>query len=181
MKDLYSYLVNNNPPNSIYTFSSKKLFWDWKQEIKQHKTVSLKPAILIFVGFDGTVLHIGSTELVKTYIGVIRGVHGNEVAQEIRKLTETHLTTNDLKSLIDSRIASKELRDTNGYIPSILSLTGITTSNNKARQFITDGAITINGIKVTNPESYITPDELIGDFIVVHFAKKLYKVKLIFK
>jgi len=79
MKDLYSYLVNNNPPNSIYTFSSKKLFWDWRQEIKQHKTISLKPAILIFVGFDGTVLHIGSTELIKTYLRVIRSFDGKHV------------------------------------------------------------------------------------------------------
>jgi hypothetical protein len=79
MKDLYSYLVNNNPPNSIYTFSSKKLFWDWRQEIKQHKTVSLKAAILIFVGFDGTVLHIGSTELIKTYLRVIRSLDGKHV------------------------------------------------------------------------------------------------------
>ena len=74
MKNLYDYLVTNNPPENVYTFSSKKLFWDWRQEIKQNKIVSLKAAILIFVGFDETVLYIGSTELVKSYVKMLKGV-----------------------------------------------------------------------------------------------------------
>ena len=79
MQDIYSYLCSNNDPNNIYTFSSKKLFWDWKEEIKEHKTLLLKSAILVFVGFNKSVLYVGSTELVKTYINVIRAVNGLQI------------------------------------------------------------------------------------------------------
>ena len=53
--------------------------------------------------------------------------------------------------------------------------TGIVKSRREAREFISNGAITLNGTKVTDVEAVITPQDAIGGkYVVVRRGKKNY-------
>lgn len=112
---------------------------------------------------------------------VTRFVHGQEALDEAIQITEA-LFTGEVQNLSASQIAQgfKNMPQaasprTEANIAVWLVDTGIVKSRREAREFITNGAITLNGQKITDTEATVTPDIAIGNqYIVVRRGKKNY-------
>ena len=112
---------------------------------------------------------------------VTRFVHGQEALDEAIQITEA-LFTGEVQNLSASQIAQgfKNMPQaasprTEANIAVWLVDTGIVKSRREAREFITNGAITLNGQKITDTEATVTPDLAIGNqYIVVRRGKKNY-------
>ena len=112
---------------------------------------------------------------------ITRFVHSQEALDEAQKITEA-LFTGDIKSLNAKQIEQGfknmpqfECDDQAENIAVWLVDSGIVESRRQAREFIENGAITINGDKYTDTEQEITKDMAIGGkYYVVRRGKKNY-------
>lgn len=112
---------------------------------------------------------------------VTRFVHGQEALDEALQITEA-LFTGEVQHLSVAQIEQgfKNMpQSTSTSEPTNLAVwlvdTGIVKSRREAREFITNGAITINGEKITDVEFDISPAQAIGNkYIIVRRGKKNY-------
>lgn len=112
---------------------------------------------------------------------VTRFVHGQDALDEALQITEA-LFTGEVQHLSASQIEQgfKNMpRSTSPLEASNLAVwlveTGIVKSRREAREFITNGAILINGQKITDVDSTIAPSDAIGGkYIIVRRGKKNY-------
>lgn len=112
---------------------------------------------------------------------VTRFVHGQEALDEAIKITEA-LFTGEVQNLSANQIAQGFKNMPQATSPRAeaniaiwLVDTGIVKSRREAREFITNGAITLNGVKVTDTEATVTPELAIDNqYIVVRRGKKHY-------
>ena len=112
---------------------------------------------------------------------IITDLHGSDEYDKAVKLADK-LFNNDIKGLSSKDIDDvffgqdkiKVLDDTN--IVDLLVNEGIVSSKREAREFITNGAITINGDKVTDLEYNIKNDFIDDKYIVLRRGKKNYYV-----
>lgn len=111
---------------------------------------------------------------------VISDLHGEEAYEEAVKISES-LFSGDIKNFTESEIkaAFKGLEpftiseDTN--IVDLLVNNGVCSSKREAREFVSNGSITLNGEKVTDTEMIITMDNcLVGKYIIIRRGKKKY-------
>ncbi|WP_442604424.1 tyrosine--tRNA ligase [Paenibacillus sp. KN14-4R] len=114
-------------------------------------------------------------------------VHSEEALKQAQKITEA-LFSGDIKSLTADEIeqgfkdmptfhASKETKNIIDWLVDL----GVEPSKRQAREDITNGAITLNGDKVTDVNMDVTVDNSFdGRFIIIRKGKKNYNlVKLI--
>ena len=96
--------------------------------------------------------------------GVTEVVHGKENAKAVINLTET-LFSND-----PSKFTTDEIKEFAAYLPTVkkgttlidaLTASALAESKTKAREFIKQGAISVNGTKVTDEEAVIKQTALI--------------------
>ena len=110
---------------------------------------------------------------------VITFIHGKEAYDEAIKISEA-LFSGDIKSL-----TAKEIEMGFNDLPSIegkgqtliqgLVEAKLASSNREAREFIKNGAVLINGEKVTDMEFVLDKTNAIEErFIVIRRGKKLY-------
>lgn len=114
-------------------------------------------------------------------------VHSEEALKQAQKITEA-LFSGDIKSLTADEIEQgfKDMptfhafKETKNIIDWLVDL-GVEPSKRQAREDITQGAITLNGDKVTDINMDVTVDNAIdGRFIIIRKGKKNYNlVKLI--
>lgn len=112
---------------------------------------------------------------------VTRFVHGQEALDEAIKITEA-LFTGEVQNLSANQIAQGFKNMPQATSPRAeaniavwLVDTGIVKSRREAREFITNGAITLNGVKITDTEATVTPELAIDNqYIVVRRGKKHY-------
>ena len=113
---------------------------------------------------------------------VITDLHGEEAFEEAVRISQA-LFSGDIKSFTgsDVEIAFKGLtpfeinEDLN--IVDLLVNNNICSSKREAREFITNGSITLNGEKVTELDMIITKDVCIDSkYIIVRRGKKKYSV-----
>lgn len=108
-------------------------------------------------------------------------VHGSQALSEAKTITEA-LFSGQVQDLTASQIEQGfknmphfDAKDTGQGLAVWLVDTGIVPSRRQAREFINNGAIAINGEKVTDPEAPMTKDLAIGGkYIIVRRGKKAY-------
>lgn len=113
---------------------------------------------------------------------VITDLHGSDAYEEAVRISES-LFSGDIKSFTESQIndAFKGLEpfkineDTN-FIDLLVN-NGVCSSKREAREFISNGSISLNGEKVTDLEFLITKDVCIGSkYIIIRRGKKKYYI-----
>lgn len=112
-----------------------------------------------------------------------RFVHGEERLEQAKKITAA-LFTGDIKSLTADEIEQgfKEMptfqatKETKNIVDWLVDV-GIEPSKRQAREDITNGAISMNGERVTDLSLEVTPDDAFdGRFIIIRKGKKNYSL-----
>jgi len=110
---------------------------------------------------------------------VIKDLHGEEECKKAIKITET-LFSGDIKSLseeelVDAMSGVDTYNSTSKNIVDLLVDTGILSSKREAREFVTNGSISLNGEKVTDLEMLVNKEtSLYNKYIVIRRGKKKY-------
>jgi len=109
---------------------------------------------------------------------VITFIHGKEAYDQAIKISEA-LFSGNVKELTAKEIEMgfNDLPSVEGGKSLVDSLIDarLATSKREAREFIKNGAVLVNGDKITDTEYELTADKAIeGKFIVVRRGKKLY-------
>ena len=109
---------------------------------------------------------------------VITFIHGEEAYNEAIKISEA-LFSGDVKALSADEIEMgfNDLPTVNGGSSLVDTLIDarLATSKREAREFIKNGAVLVNGDKITDLEYVLSADKAIeGRFIVIRRGKKLY-------
>jgi len=163
--ELYQYLINVDDEMvidylKIFTFLSVEEILELEKKHKEHP--ELREA-------HKTLAH-----------EIIRDLHGEESYLEAVKISES-LFSGDIKNFTAKEVetAFKGLdsfevsEDAN--VVDLLVNSGVCSSKREAREFVTNGSITINGEKVTDLEFVLTKDKCIeSKYIVIRRGKKKY-------
>ena len=107
---------------------------------------------------------------------VITFLHGKEEYNKAVKMSEA-LFSGDIKSLTKEEIeicfkGVPEVTITSLNLLDTLIQSKICSSKREAREFITNGAISINGDKITDPSYELTDKDFIEDAIIIKRGKK---------
>ena len=113
---------------------------------------------------------------------VITFVHGHEAYEEAVKITEAlfngkvrDLTAHQIKDAFNGIDPFKVSEDT--LLVDVLVNNEICSSKREAREFITNGSITVNDEKITDVGFMVTKDVCIdGKFIIIRRGKKNYYI-----
>lgn len=73
-EDIYSFLKSNHPEDNIELYSTKKLNWDFVEDINS-KYQRREAGLLVFQAWDNTILFIGYTDYIQHRIRDIRTVY----------------------------------------------------------------------------------------------------------
>ncbi len=112
-----------------------------------------------------------------------RLIHGEDSLQQAIKITEA-LFSGDVRSLSASEIEqgfkdvpSFSAVDTDGNLVDLLVAAKISPSKRQAREDIANGAVTVNGERITDP-SYVLEesDRIEGQFTIIRRGKKKYSL-----
>ena len=111
---------------------------------------------------------------------VITFLHGKEEYNKAVKMSEA-LFSGDIKSLTKEEIeicfkGVPEVTITSLNLLDTLIQSKICSSKREAREFITNGAISINGDKITDPSYELTDKDFIEDDIIIKRGKKNYYI-----
>lgn len=113
---------------------------------------------------------------------VTKFVHGEKLMKEAERISDTlfggdikSLSTADLEMLFN-RIPSKEITAAEKPLVDLLVETEIEPSKRQAREDLNNGALMVNGEKLSDAEYVIKPAESFfdGEFIVIRRGKKNY-------
>jgi tyrosyl-tRNA synthetase len=110
-----------------------------------------------------------------------RLVHGEEGLTAAQRISEalfsgdiSQLTEDDFGQLKQDGMPSCSL-ETSGSLVEALVISGLAQSNKMAREFIGNGAVTVNGQKVTDPAAELTWDDAFyGQYFLLKRGKKLF-------
>ena len=113
---------------------------------------------------------------------VITFIHGEDAYNEAVKISEA-LFSGDIKSLTAAQIEmgfgdlpSVEGKDDSTLVDTLIEAR-LASSKREAREFIKNGAVLVNGDKVTDIEAKLGKNDAIeGRFIVLRRGKKLYAI-----
>jgi tyrosyl-tRNA synthetase len=111
---------------------------------------------------------------------VIKFLHGEEAYQQALKISKA-LFSGDIKSLTKEEIQMgfndlplNEIEE-GSLLVDVLIQAGLAKSKRESREFITNGAVLVNGDKCTDLTKTLTKAEAIGQtYIVIRRGKKLY-------
>lgn len=163
--ELYQYLINTDDSMcesylKIFTFLSPE---EIMEVVKKHN--------------EEPHLRLAQKTLAKE---IITDLHGKEEYDKAVKISEA-LFSGNVKD-IDTNLIGKVFKDvpnsdmkSDKNIVDLLVDTNICSSKREAREFITTGAISINGDRITDLDTIITKDNSIDNkYIIVRRGKKKY-------
>jgi tyrosyl-tRNA synthetase len=110
---------------------------------------------------------------------VIKDLHGEEEANKAIKITEA-LFSGDIKSLteeelVDAMAGVDTYNSGSKNIVDLLVDTGILSSKREAREFISNGSISLNGEKVNDLEMVVNKEtSLYNKYVIIRRGKKKY-------
>lgn len=115
---------------------------------------------------------------------VTRLVHGEEGLASSERITEAlfsgdlaSLTETDLAQLAQDGLPTTELEASEQTIVEVLTQSELAKSNKMAREFIGNGAVSVNGEKVADSEVVLKKeDALFGKYSVIKRGKKLFNL-----
>ena len=124
-------------------------------------------------------LRIAQKELAKQ---IVVDLHGEEEYEKALNITES-LFSGDIKNFtskdIESAFKGLEPFEINSdlNIVDLLVESGVCSSKREAREFISNGSITLNGEKITDLEFMVTKDKCIeSKYLVIRRGKKKYYI-----
>lgn len=163
--ELYQYLINTDDSMcesylKIFTFLSPE---EIMEVVKKHN--------------EEPHLRLAQKTLAKE---IITDLHGKEEYDKAVKISEA-LFSGNVKD-IDTNLIGKVFKDvpnsdmkSDKNIVDLLVDTNICTSKREAREFITTGAISLNGDRITDLDALITKDNSIDNkYVIVRRGKKKY-------
>lgn len=163
--ELYQYLINTDDSMcesylKIFTFLSPE---EIMEVVKKHN--------------EEPHLRLAQKTLAKE---IITDLHGSSEYEKAVKISEA-LFSGNVKD-IDTNLIEKVFKDvpnsdmkSDKNIVDLLVDTNICTSKREAREFITTGAISLNGDRITDLDTIITKDNSIDNkYIIVRRGKKKY-------
>ena len=110
---------------------------------------------------------------------VIKDLHGEEETNKAIKITEA-LFSGDIKSLseeelVDAMAGVDTYNSSSKNIVDLLVDTGILSSKREAREFISNGSISLNGEKVNDLEMVVNKEtSLYNKYVIIRRGKKKY-------
>jgi len=124
-------------------------------------------------------LRNGQRELARV---IVTKLHGKEAADKCEQMSKAlfsddfaGLNASELKELTDS-LTVVEAKEETPLLDALISLK-LASSKREAREFVSAGAVKINGIKVTDLNAKLSAsDALDGGYVFVKRGKKLYAV-----
>lgn len=124
-------------------------------------------------------LRNGQRELARV---IVAKLHGKEAADKCEQMSKAlfsddfaGLNASELKELTDS-LTVVEAKEETPLLDALISLK-LASSKREAREFVSAGAVKINGIKVTDLNAKLSAsDALDGGYVFVKRGKKLYAV-----
>lgn len=161
---LYQFFINQTDEDSVkylkvFTFLSKE---EINEIAKEH--------------FDNLGQRVAQKALA---FEVTKTIHGEEAAKEAKKMSES-LFSNDFKSLKESSIEElfgsiKTKISEPQILEDLLISLKAASSKREARDFIKNGAISLNGEKVNDAKALINKDySLYNKYVIVRRGKKNY-------
>ncbi|UPW19263.1 tyrosine--tRNA ligase [Agarivorans sp. TSD2052] len=115
---------------------------------------------------------------------VTRLVHGEEGLASAERITQAlfsgdlaSLSESDLEQLAQDGLPTTRLEQNELSLVELLTTTELAKSNKMAREFIGNGAVSVNGEKLTDPQlTLLASDALYGKYSVVKRGKKLFSL-----
>ncbi len=106
-------------------------------------------------------------------------VHGKEEADKAQAAARAAFQGGNFENIPETVLSADDLNDGSIGILTLMVKAGLVSSNKEARTLITQGGVSVDGEKVTAPNTAFTADQLSGEGIVVKKGKKVYhKVRL---
>ena len=114
---------------------------------------------------------------------MMRLIHGEEALEQAIRISKA-LFSGDLKALTAAEmkdafkdVPTSEIEKVNKNIVDFIVETGVSPSKRQAREDVTNGAISVNGEKVTDLAYEVTAEDRLDDaFTIVRRGKKNYKM-----
>lgn len=160
---LYQFLINQNDDDAIrylkvFTFLSKDEILKIEKEHLEHLGERIGQKALAY-------------EVTKT-------IHGEKAADEAKKMSEV-LFSNDIEALSENAInelfGNFKCESEPMILEDLLISINAAKSKREAREFISNGAILINGKKITDPKFFIDNSySLFNKYLVIKRGKKNY-------
>ncbi|WP_432451880.1 MULTISPECIES: tyrosine--tRNA ligase [unclassified Agarivorans] len=115
---------------------------------------------------------------------VTRLVHGEEGLASSERITQalfsgdlSSLSESDLEQLAQDGLPCRQIEQTQASLVELLTATELAKSNKMAREFIGNGAVAINGEKVTDPMAELSANgALFGKYTLIKRGKKLFSL-----
>lgn len=115
---------------------------------------------------------------------VTRLVHGEEGLASAERITEalfsgdlSALSESDLAQLAQDGLPSTEVTESEKGLVDLLTSCELAKSNKMAREFIGNGAVSINGVKASDSEMMLQKSEaLFGQYTVIKRGKRLFNL-----
>lgn len=106
-------------------------------------------------------------------------VHGKEEADKAQATARAAFGGGSFENIPETVLAVDDLADGSIGILTLMVKAGLSSSNGEARRLVTQGGISVDGEKVTVPNTAYTADQLSGEGVVIKKGKKVYhKVRL---
>lgn len=106
-------------------------------------------------------------------------VHGKEEADKAQATARAAFGGGSFENIPETVLAVDDLADGTIGILTLMVKAGLSSSNGEARRLVTQGGISVDGEKVTVPNTAYTADQLSGEGVVIKKGKKVYhKVRL---
>jgi tyrosyl-tRNA synthetase len=115
---------------------------------------------------------------------VTRIVHGEEGLASAMRITQAlfsgdlaSLSESDLEQLAQDGLPTTQLEQSEAGLVEVLTASELAKSNKMAREFIGNGAVSVNGEKLNDPQLTLqASDALYGKYSVVKRGKKLFSL-----
>ena len=115
---------------------------------------------------------------------VTKLVHGEQGLASAERITEalfsgdlSRLSESDLAQLAQDGLPSTEVGTDSASIVELLTSCELATSNKMAREFLNNGAVMVNGEKLTDSEAMINKsDALFGSYTLIKRGKRLFNL-----
>jgi tyrosyl-tRNA synthetase len=117
---------------------------------------------------------------------VTRLVHGDDGLVSAERITKalfsgdlSSLNEDDLAQLAQDGLPSTEIGADSASIIELLTQSDLASSNRLAREFISNGAVAVNGEKIADVSAVLSKDEaLFGKYTLIKRGKKLFNLVL---
>ena len=106
-------------------------------------------------------------------------VHGKEEADKAQAAARAAFQGGNFENIPETVLSADDLNDGSIGVLTLMVKAGLVSSNKEARTLVTQGGVSVDGEKVTAPNTAFTADQLSGEGVVVKKGKKVYhKVRL---